>query len=75
MAAIASARQRHAEQAAGEAERQHLQQVDRDDLARCGAPTHFSTAMLRIFCCTNTRVTLDTAMPPRITMTRPTRLR
>ena len=39
------------------------------------APTHFSTAMLRIFCSTNTRVTLDTAMPPRMTMTRPTRLR
>ena len=39
------------------------------------APRHFSTAMLRIFCSTNTRVTLDTAMPPRITITRPTRLR
>ena len=39
------------------------------------APTHFSTAMLRIFCRMNTRVTLDTAMPPRITMIRPTRLR
>ena len=24
------------------------------------APTHFRTAMLRIFCSTNTRVTLDT---------------
>ena len=32
------------------------------------APTHFSTAMLRIFCRMNTRVTLDTAMPPRMTM-------
>ena len=38
-------------------------------------PTHFITAMLLIFCCTNTRVTLDTAMPPSTTMTRPTRLR
>ncbi len=39
------------------------------------APTHFRTAMLRIFCITKTRVTLDTAIPPRITMTKPTRLR
>jgi len=39
------------------------------------APRHFSTAMLFSFCSTNTRVTLETAMPPRITMTRPTRLR
>ena len=42
---------------------------------RLRAPTHFRTAMLRIFCRMNTRVTLETAMPPRITMTRPTRLR
>jgi len=33
------------------------------------------TAMLRSFCRMNTRVTLDTAMPPRITMISPTRLR
>ena len=39
------------------------------------APRHLSTAMPRIFCSTKTRVTLDTAMPPRITMTSPTRLR
>ena len=39
------------------------------------APTHFSTAMLRIFWRMKTRVTLDTAMPPRMTMTSPTRLR
>ena len=39
------------------------------------APTHFRIAMLRSFCCTNTRVTLDTPMPPRISTTRPTRLR
>ena len=38
-------------------------------------PRHLRIAMLRIFCCTNTRVTLDTPMPPRMTMTRPTRLR
>ncbi len=39
------------------------------------APRHLSTAMPLIFCSTNTRVTLDTAMPPRMTITRPTRLR
>ena len=39
------------------------------------APRHFNTAMLRIFCRMNTRVTLETAIPPRMTITRPTRLR
>ena len=39
------------------------------------APMHLRTAMLRIFCRMKTRVTLDTAMPPRMTMTSPTRLR
>ena len=34
------------------------------------APTHFRTAMLFIFCWTKTRVTLDTPMPPRMTITR-----
>ena len=43
--------------------------------SRLRAPRHLRTAMLRIFCRMNTRVTLDTAMPPRMTMTRPTRLR
>ena len=42
---------------------------------RLRAPTHFSTAMLRNFWRMKTRVTLDTAMPPRITITRPTMLR
>ena len=35
-------------------------------------PRHFRTAMLCIFCSTKTRVTLDTAMPPRMTMMSPT---
>ena len=39
------------------------------------APTHLSTAMLRNFWMMKTRVTLDTAMPPRMTMTSPTMLR
>ena len=39
------------------------------------APRHLSTAMLRIFWAMNTRVTLEIAMPPRITITSPTRLR
>ena len=38
-------------------------------------PTHFRTAMLFIFWSTKTRTTLETAMPPRITITSPTRLR
>jgi hypothetical protein len=39
------------------------------------APTHFSTAMLFSFWSMNTRVTLETPMPPRTTTTSPTRLR
>ena len=39
------------------------------------APTHFRIAMLRTFCCTKTRVTLETPMPPRMRTTSPTRLR
>jgi len=39
------------------------------------APTHFRTAMLRNFWRMKTRVTLETAIPPRITITSPTMLR
>ena len=43
-------RQANADKTASEPERQHLHQVHGDNLRRCVAPTHFSTAMLRIFC-------------------------
>ena len=46
-----------------------------DTTCQVPAPTHFSTAMLFSFWSMNTRVTLDTPMPPRTTTTRPTRLR
>ena len=39
------------------------------------APRHLRMATLRIFCRTNTRVTLHTPMPPSTTMMKPTRLR
>jgi hypothetical protein len=38
-------------------------------------PMHLRMAMLRTFCWTNTLVTLETPMPPRISTTNPTRLR
>ena len=39
------------------------------------APRHFITATLRSLCCTKTRVTLQTPMPPRTTTTNPIKLR
>ena len=63
----------NAQQAAGQAEHRDLRDIDRecwDDRA----PTHFNTAMLFILLHEHAGHA-DTPMPPRITITRPTRLR
>ena len=69
-----AAGEHHAEQAAGEPEQHHLQHIGRQHLAGA-APRHLRIATLRIFWRTNTRVTLQTPMPPSTTMMKPTRLR
>ena len=75
IAAMASAGEQHAKRAAGQA-RARSPASCRSSAA--GSIARRGTSGSR--CCgssaaTNTRVTLDTPMPPRITITRPTRLR
>ena len=64
-----------AERAADKRDSPHLQDVGGEHLRPVEAPRHFRIATLRSFCCTKTRVTLQTPMPPSTTITKPTRLR